>query len=116
DLPDSGVVSCTLSSFYGLTFPQPEGGIVTVIYPIGFNAPAGDPGTLPPPPVEPGGKVTVAVTTLGSVGHQRVPCGKGADLPLSERLVLWRERLSAGRSVDVALRVYRAALQDCEAS
>jgi hypothetical protein len=34
DLPDSGVVSCVLSAFYGLSFPQPDGGIVTVVYPI----------------------------------------------------------------------------------
>jgi hypothetical protein len=34
DLPDSGVVSCVVRSFYGLSFPQPEDGIVTVTYPI----------------------------------------------------------------------------------
>src|SRR6187431_1949776 len=34
DLPDSGVVKCVISAFYGLSFPQPEGGIVTVVYPI----------------------------------------------------------------------------------
>jgi pSer/pThr/pTyr-binding forkhead associated (FHA) protein len=34
DLPDSGVVACVVSAFYGLSFPQPEGGIVTVVYPI----------------------------------------------------------------------------------
>src|SRR5688572_14787287 len=34
DLPDSAVVSCVVSAFYGLSFPQPEGGIVTVVYPI----------------------------------------------------------------------------------
>ena len=34
DLPDSAVVSCVLSAFYGLSFPQPENGIVTVVYPI----------------------------------------------------------------------------------
>ncbi|HYP98165.1 MAG TPA: AgmX/PglI C-terminal domain-containing protein [Polyangiaceae bacterium] len=34
DLPDSGVVSCVVSAFYGLKFPEPEGGIVTVVYPI----------------------------------------------------------------------------------
>jgi hypothetical protein len=33
-VPDSGVVSCVVSAFYGLSFPQPEGGIVTVVYPI----------------------------------------------------------------------------------
>ncbi len=40
DMPDSGVVSCTVRAFYGLSFPQPEGGIVTVTYPIMF-APGG---------------------------------------------------------------------------
>jgi pSer/pThr/pTyr-binding forkhead associated (FHA) protein len=34
DLPDSGVVGCVLSAFYGLSFPQPENGIVAVTYPI----------------------------------------------------------------------------------
>ena len=36
DLPDGGVVSCVVRAFYGLSFPQPEGGIVTVTYPIVF--------------------------------------------------------------------------------
>jgi hypothetical protein len=40
DLPDSAVVSCVVRSFSGLSFPQPEGGIVTVVYPISF-APGG---------------------------------------------------------------------------
>jgi len=40
DMPDGGVVSCTVRAFYGLSFPQPEGGIVTVTYPIMF-APGG---------------------------------------------------------------------------
>lgn len=34
DLPDSSVVSCVVKAFYGLSFPKPEGGIVTVQYPI----------------------------------------------------------------------------------
>jgi len=37
DLPDSGVVSCVVSAFYGVSFPTPEGGIVTVSYPIMFS-------------------------------------------------------------------------------
>jgi hypothetical protein len=37
DLPDSKVVSCVLSQFYGLSFPSPENGIVTVSYPIMFS-------------------------------------------------------------------------------
>jgi hypothetical protein len=34
DLPDSTVTSCVVSAFYGLSFPAPDGGIVTVTYPI----------------------------------------------------------------------------------
>ncbi|MCC6645156.1 MAG: AgmX/PglI C-terminal domain-containing protein [Polyangiaceae bacterium] len=37
DLPDSKVVSCVVSSFSGLSFPEPENGIVTVVYPITFT-------------------------------------------------------------------------------
>lgn len=37
DIPDSAVVSCVVQAFYGLSFPQPEGGIVTVTYPIMFS-------------------------------------------------------------------------------
>jgi hypothetical protein len=40
DIPDSSVVSCVVRSFYGLSFPPPTGGIVTVTYPIMF-APGG---------------------------------------------------------------------------
>jgi hypothetical protein len=34
DLPDASVKSCVAAAFYGLSFPTPEGGIVTVAYPI----------------------------------------------------------------------------------
>lgn len=37
DLPDSGVVSCVVRAFFGLMFPAPEGGTVTVVYPIIFS-------------------------------------------------------------------------------
>jgi hypothetical protein len=37
DLPDSAVVGCVLSQFYGISFPSPENGIVTVSYPIMFT-------------------------------------------------------------------------------
>lgn len=37
DLPDSSAVSCVVRAFYGLSFPQPEEGIVTVTYPIMFS-------------------------------------------------------------------------------
>jgi hypothetical protein len=34
DLPDTGVVNCIVGAFRGLSFPQPEDGIVTVTYSI----------------------------------------------------------------------------------
>jgi hypothetical protein len=37
DLPDAGVVSCVTRAFYGLSFPHPASGIVTVTYPIVFS-------------------------------------------------------------------------------
>jgi len=37
DLADQNVVSCVVRSFYGLSFPAPENGIVTVTYPILFQ-------------------------------------------------------------------------------
>jgi hypothetical protein len=37
DLADSNVVSCVVRSFYGLSFPAPEGGVVRVTYPIMFS-------------------------------------------------------------------------------
>jgi pSer/pThr/pTyr-binding forkhead associated (FHA) protein len=37
DIPDSAVVQCVIRNYYGLSFPQPEGGIVTVVYPIMFS-------------------------------------------------------------------------------
>ncbi len=37
DLPDSGVVSCVVRAYYGLSFPAPQNGIVTVSYPIAFS-------------------------------------------------------------------------------
>jgi hypothetical protein len=37
DIPDAAVVACVIHAYYGLSFPQPEGGIVTVVYPIVFS-------------------------------------------------------------------------------
>ncbi|AUX37161.1 hypothetical protein SOCE836_093830 [Sorangium cellulosum] len=41
DLPDAGVVACVVRSFYGLSFPPPDAGIVTVTYPILFSPSGG---------------------------------------------------------------------------
>jgi hypothetical protein len=37
DLPDTAIVQCVVDAFRRLEFPRPEGGKVTVIYPIIFN-------------------------------------------------------------------------------
>ncbi len=37
ELSDKSVVSCVVRGFGNLSFPQPEGGIVTVVYPITFS-------------------------------------------------------------------------------
>jgi hypothetical protein len=60
DLPDTSVVQCILRGFGNLNFPQPEGGMVTVVFPIILNpgdgggadqaAPVAEP---PPPPAPP---------------------------------------------------------------
>lgn len=56
NLPDASVIHCVVSSFRALAFPQPEGGTVTVSYPLMFSSdgsrPAG-PYLGPPPPPPP---------------------------------------------------------------
>jgi hypothetical protein len=37
DLPDPATKKCIVAAFSGLMFPQPEGGIVTVVYPLAFS-------------------------------------------------------------------------------
>lgn len=113
-LPDAGVVTCVRDAFGSLSFPQPEGGIVTVSLPIDFSPGGG--GYSSPPPSDMPASYAAPTGPLGSVGHVRVPCGPGADLPLAERKGLWRERLAQSTSVDFTLTVYRRALSACEAS
>jgi hypothetical protein len=37
DIPDQSVIACVTRSFTNLSFPSPEGGIVTVVYPLLFQ-------------------------------------------------------------------------------
>ena len=59
DLPDAEVVTCVVNSFRALSFPQPEGGVVTVVYPIVFSSDGSQsprppsPWPTPPPVVTP---------------------------------------------------------------
>ena len=52
DLPNKEVVSCVLQAFRGLSYPQPEGGVVVVVYPIKFE-PGDDAAPATPPPAAP---------------------------------------------------------------
>jgi Ca-activated chloride channel family protein len=113
DLPDSAVVSCVERAISGLSFPQPEGGIVTVVYPVLFS-----PGDVPPvatPAPLPGPRVNVNVF-IGDLPRKLLGCSAAASVPLEERAGLWRERLSkvAGNTAAVAA-TYRRALGLCEA-
>lgn len=100
-LRDSQVVDCVVRAFDALTFPTPEGGAVPVRYSLAFS---------------PAGRAFARAVGLASIGHERLPCGPAADLPLAERRVLWRERLrSSASSAEAALSIYFGALRDCEA-
>jgi Ca-activated chloride channel family protein len=113
DLPDAGVVTCVLNAFKGLSFPQPEGGVVTVIYPILFAPGAGPPATTPAP--SPKAPININVF-IGDLPRKLLKCSVAASAPLEERVGLWRERLSkvAGNAAAIAA-VYRNALGACEA-
>lgn len=37
DIPDAGVRQCVVSSFTNLSFPPPDNGLVTVVYPLMFT-------------------------------------------------------------------------------
>ncbi len=126
-IPDKSVSSCVIRGFGNLSFPQPEGGVVTVVYPILFTP--GDNAASPAQtgpvakPAEPVARPTgpVAEPSTGPIaviGHSPRPCGAAAELPLGERRILWSERLAtagAQGSAEGALAVYRRALEDCEA-
>lgn len=108
DLPDQAVTACVVRSFANLSFPQPEGGVVTVVYPVIFA-----PGDGPAPPVA--SAQASPTGPIGIIGHAPRPCGAGAELPLSERRTLWTERLATQSTAEGAFAVYRRALDDCEA-
>ncbi len=113
DLPDAGVVSCVLGAFKGLSFPQPEGGIVSVVYPIMFEPGAVPPATTPAPSPNPRININIFI---GDLPRKLLHCSAAASAPLEERVGLWRERLSkvAGHAGAIAA-VYRTALGACEA-
>ncbi len=113
DLPDAEVTSCVLSAFNGLSFPQPEGGLVTVVYPMLFEPPSGGATTTPAPSPRTPIQINVLV---GDLPRKLLHCSAAASAPLEERAALWRERLSqAANSPQAIAAIYRGALGACEA-
>jgi Ca-activated chloride channel family protein len=126
DLPDATVVTCVVRAFYGLNFPQPEGGEATVTYPILFSpSPDAAPEPTAPPPTPKakqvqaakagGGEASVTVH-VGDLPRAARLCGDAASVPFEDRVALWRERLARyAASPDGLALVYRNALASCEA-
>jgi hypothetical protein len=69
DLPSTAVVACVARAFQGLAFPAPDGGIVTVTYPLVFSP--GDP--VPPP----SGTSPIKVPSTAPLSVDQKPAGAG---------------------------------------
>ena len=128
DMPDGSVVSCVVRAFNGLNFPQPEGGVVSITYPVLFSP--GSDGPRPRDGDEPApaptrakqarardGKGEVSVTVhLDDLPRAARLCGDAAGVPFEDRVALWRERLARyAWSPDALALAYQKALAACEA-
>ena len=78
------------------------------------QAHARSPSTEKAPPVAPSG-LSLSLS-IGDLPRLLLGCSSAADVPLADRVTLWRERLqAAGGEVARIASVYRRALADCEA-
>ncbi len=133
DMPDGNVVRCVARAFPSLSFPQPEGGTVSVVAPIFFSPgggsePDGNEAELPRPAAPAKApapalaksaafaaksQVTVIVA---EVPHYARRCGDAASVPFEDRITLWRERLERFRTNPSSVAsMYQKALAACEA-
>lgn len=67
-----------------------------------------------PSSVAPGSPVSVVVR-VGDAPAVRIRCSAASELPLAERIPLWRERMGRAGSPEGVASVYRSALATCEA-
>lgn len=59
---------------------------------------------------------TTVKIQVGDLGRFGRPCGAGANVPLAQRVILWRERLATTGGAPAAVAsVYRSAIAMCEA-
>jgi hypothetical protein len=91
DLPDPATVNCVVNAFRTLRFPAPEGGIVTVLYPISF-APPGESLPSTSKPERPGPEKPAQVTPYpGEFGEIMGQLRKDPKEALA-RALAWRSR------------------------
>ncbi len=69
DIPDGNVRTCVVRSFASLSFPQPEGGAVTVVYPIIFSPGEGGGGGGGGDDAQARGRPAVATPYTGRFGE-----------------------------------------------
>jgi hypothetical protein len=121
ELPDAGVVSCVARAFSNLAFPQPEGGVVTVVYPITFESDGTRPPGPPPPAVwQPSAAPEREAPYEGKLKEVMDDLGRGATNEALAKAIRWRkespgdvlalvglgEALESARDLRTAARAY----------
>jgi tetratricopeptide (TPR) repeat protein len=76
-LVDAQVNACIVREFRGLSFPTPEGGVITVTYPLVFSNGGDDPAPLPAAPPPP---ASAPVAVRGSADHPDPYAGRFKDV------------------------------------
>ena len=116
-LGDGQVESCVTQAVRRWTFPAPDGGgSVIVNYPFVFGDGSGGGeavarGGAPETTIV----LTQIVHTTDAAAHRRARCSDAADLLLDDRRALWGERLSHENGAAGWVRLYREAIDHCEA-
>ncbi len=110
DLPDGAVVACVARSMTALSFPVPEGGIITVTYPLVFT-PSDGTASSPADPV-----VTLPPTAITPNRHHFDPPSKPSPVePYTGHFRTVMDLLGAGGvkpAIDVAYAWHREAPGD----
>ncbi len=121
-IADAGMVSCVVRSFHRLQFPQPEGGVVRVTYPIVFSPEGGSAAPvsrgswgnvqrLPAPPRIGDGNDQWLGTGVGDI--QRLEADVARDLrKRTPRAALVRGLLARGRFAEAVTRAEQYAAVD----
>jgi Ca-activated chloride channel family protein len=96
------------SAGFGADSPQVAAPVPQVAAPV--------PNKTPPQPSTPESREQHSAKPLVVDTHHVIPCSAASRLPLAERRKLWTERLFTASNPDAVLRVYEAAIAQCEAA